>query len=132
MLKQTFLDKQLRKALIFNTVWWFILIIVFIVLSIIKTLNWINLISLVIAYFCSYIAIFLLFLTKLLIVKYQNPYLIYLMFLLRIGIYVIPLFIALLLSDENIFSYLGILIGYSSNLVIPFFIHKRLEKKGGA
>ncbi|AIZ55755.1 MG406 family protein [Mycoplasma mycoides subsp. mycoides] len=126
MLKQTFLDKQLKKALIFNTIWWLILIIIFIVFSVIKTLNWINLISLVIAYFCSYIAIFLLFLTKLLIIKYQNPYLIYLMFLLRIGIYVIPLFIALLLSDENIFSYLGILIGYSSNLVIPFFIHKRL------
>ncbi|WFQ93809.1 MG406 family protein [Mycoplasma feriruminatoris] len=130
MLKQTFLDKQLRKALIFNTIWWLVLIIVFIVLSAIKIINWINLISIFVAYFCSYVAIFLLFLTKLLIIKYQNPYLLYFMFLLRIGIYVIPLFIALL-SNENIFSYLGILIGYSSNLVIPFFIHKRLEKKGG-
>ncbi|WFQ94645.1 MG406 family protein [Mycoplasma feriruminatoris] len=130
MLKQTFLDKQLRKALIFNTIWWLVIIIVFIVLSTIKIINWINLISIFVAYFCSYVAIFLLFLTKLLIIKYQNPYLLYFMFLLRIGIYVIPLFIALL-SNENIFSYLGILIGYSSNLVIPFFIHKRLEKKGG-
>ncbi|UKS54421.1 MG406 family protein [Mycoplasma feriruminatoris] len=130
MLKQTFLDKQLRKALIFNTIWWLVIIIVFIVLSAIKIINWINLISIFVAYFCSYVAIFLLFLTKLLIIKYQNPYLLYFMFLLRIGIYVIPLFIALL-SNENIFSYLGILIGYSSNLVIPFFIHKRLEKKGG-
>ncbi|ASZ08868.1 hypothetical protein CK556_00615 [Mesoplasma chauliocola] len=58
-----------------------------------------------------------------LLLENENHFLFYFFFLLRLGIYATPLFIAFF-NNNVIFDYCGVLIGLSPILLLPFINHK--------
>ncbi|WP_106078806.1 MG406 family protein [Mesoplasma coleopterae] len=63
-----------------------------------------------------------------LLLENENHFLFYFFFLLRIGAYATPLFIAFF-NNNIIFDYRGVLIGLSPILLLPFTNHKILNLK---
>ncbi|MBY7704651.1 MG406 family protein [Vibrio harveyi] len=77
----------------------------------------------------------ILFYTRELMIKYENPFLFCFMFLIRIGLYVIPFFLSLVLYDGKIFNYLSILIGLTTVFLLPISSYldiKNKKRKGEA
>ncbi|AGJ91061.1 Hypothetical protein, predicted transmembrane protein [Mycoplasma putrefaciens Mput9231] len=134
MLKQIFARNLTKKALMVNSIWSVFYVIVFVILVGTKTIKWNWLTGLILGQTTSFLGLLSLFYTRELVIKYENPFLFYFMFLIRIGIYVIPFFLSLVLCDGKIFAYLGILIGMTSLFSWPisgYLNNKKSQKKGG-
>ncbi|AVN64167.1 MULTISPECIES: MG406 family protein [Mesoplasma] len=126
--------KSIYKNWFKNLTWSIILIISFltgitlILLFVLKIINYSWLIGWVLGLTSFLVGIFISKKSVELLLKNENHFLFYFFFLLRIGAYATPLFIAFF-NDNIIFDYRGVLIGLSPILLLPFTNHKVLNIK---
>ncbi|AJM71628.1 MG406 family protein [Mycoplasma yeatsii] len=133
MLKQALSRNLTKIALIVNLLWISFFVIVFAILVGTRTIAWNWLTGLVLGQISSILGLIVLFYTRELMIKYENPFLFYFMFLVRIGLYVVPFFLSLIFYDGKIFNYLSILIGLSTVFLLPLssYLDIRNKKRKG-
>ncbi|WP_036497750.1 MG406 family protein [Mycoplasma yeatsii] len=133
MLKQALSRSLTKTALIVNLLWISFFVIVFAILVGTRTIAWNWLTGLVLGQISSILGLIVLFYTRELMIKYENPFLFYFMFLVRIGLYVVPFFLSLILYDGKFFNYLSILIGLSTVFLLPIssYLDIRNKKRKG-
>ncbi|MDQ0567983.1 MG406 family protein [Mycoplasma yeatsii] len=129
MLKQTLSRNLTKITLIVNLLWISFFVIVFAILVGTRTIAWNWLTGLVLGQISSILGLIVLFYTRELMIKYENPFLFYFMFLVRIGLYVVPFFLSLILYDGKIFNYLSILIGLSTIFLLPISSYLDIKNK---
>ncbi|AVN64855.1 hypothetical protein CG002_00510 [Mesoplasma florum] len=126
--------KSIYKNWFKNSTWSIILIISFltgitlILLFVLKIINYSWLTGWVLGLTSFLVGIFISKKSVELLLKNENHFLFYFFFLLRIGAYATPLFIAFF-NNNIIFDYKGVLIGLSPILLLPFTNHKVLNIK---
>ncbi|AVN58721.1 MG406 family protein [Mesoplasma florum] len=126
--------KSIYKNWFKNSTWSIILIISFltgitlILLFVLKIINYSWLTGWVLGLTSFLVGIFISKKSVELLLKNENHFLFYFFFLLRIGAYATPLFIAFF-NNNIIFDYRGVLIGLSPILLLPFTNHKVLNIK---
>ncbi|KNG79295.1 MG406 family protein [Mycoplasma sp. HU2014] len=135
MLKQALSRNLTKITLIVNLLWISFFVIVFAILVGTRTIAWNWLTGLILGQISSILGLIILFYTRELMIKYENPFLFCFMFLIRIGLYVIPFFLSLVLYDGKIFNYLSILIGLTTVFLLPISSYldiKNKKRKGEA
>ncbi|AAT75464.1 unknown transmembrane protein [Mesoplasma florum L1] len=126
--------KSIYKNWFKNSTWSIILIISFltgitlILLFVLKIINYSWLTGWALGLTSFLVGIFISKKSVELLLKNENHFLFYFFFLLRIGAYATPLFIAFF-NNNIIFDYKGVLIGLSPILLLPFTNHKVLNIK---
>ncbi|UWD35150.1 MG406 family protein [Mycoplasma cottewii] len=133
MLKQALSRNLTKITLIVNLLWISFFVIVFAILVGTRTIAWNWLTGLILGQISSILGLIMLFYTRELMIKYENPFLFCFMFLIRIGLYVIPFFLSLVLYDGKIFNYLSILIGLTTVFLLPIssYLDIRNKKRKG-
>ncbi|ATZ21318.1 MG406 family protein [Mesoplasma tabanidae] len=126
--------KSIYKNCFKNPIWSIILVISFLtgititLLFVLKIINYSWLTGWVLGLTSFLAGIFISKKSVMLLLENENHFLFYFFFLLRIGAYATPLFIAFF-NNNIIFDYRGVLIGLSPILLLPFSNHKILNIK---
>lgn len=96
-------------------------LIVLIVLVGVGTIGWNYITGFLIGALATGTGIWILLESVKILIKTENHYFYYFMYLVRIGCYFIPFVLAYFINDGNTFSYYAILIGLVPVITLPYF-----------